>query len=470
MLDLVVIGGGLAGITVGEHAHHSGWNVAIIESRPRLGGRVKTERNGDGDPVFERGAWRISKDHHHVLERCRQLGLSLKQLDIEQHHESSFPSVPFQPHHSGLSVWDIDAFTHTLEYATSHDASNGYVSQNDRDATTTTYKANPPYFVPAQGMDALCTTQLPQTVLRLKTRVVDIEYDQTQRMWLIHLRHDDADEIETLSALRVCLALPPHALDMIPFAQKHLRALSASVMSLPLMHIYAINPQRSLPRSFGPKRIHSARGSSLAIAQSVRAGHQCDRLVYACGSVAKAWAHLWWTHGKHAVRKVISSMMPEAAAEDIALVWWPHAVHAWRPVPHLRTGYHTRPQPVRFPSLTVANEAWSDHQGWIEGAARAGLSAWSQLSAPTPLRPVPFPSHYIIVEGRVVDVSHWFLRHPGTRAPLDAYLEKDGTNAMDRIPHSIHAWAMICAWTTGWYNSFDQTSYAGKGEKLSRPY
>jgi monoamine oxidase len=52
--DVVVVGAGLAGLTVADAVHAAGASVAVIEARPTIGGRIKTLV--DGDARFDLGA------------------------------------------------------------------------------------------------------------------------------------------------------------------------------------------------------------------------------------------------------------------------------------------------------------------------------------------------------------------------------------------------------------------------------
>ncbi len=42
MPDVVVVGGGLAGLTAADALHGAGLSVAVLEARRSIGGRVKT--------------------------------------------------------------------------------------------------------------------------------------------------------------------------------------------------------------------------------------------------------------------------------------------------------------------------------------------------------------------------------------------------------------------------------------------
>ncbi|MGY8990948.1 MAG: FAD-dependent oxidoreductase, partial [Rhodospirillales bacterium] len=42
MLDVIIIGAGMAGITAARELTRAGRSVAILEARDRIGGRIKT--------------------------------------------------------------------------------------------------------------------------------------------------------------------------------------------------------------------------------------------------------------------------------------------------------------------------------------------------------------------------------------------------------------------------------------------
>ena len=52
-MDVVVIGGGLAGLAATQRLVEAGATVTLLEARGRLGGRVYTEHpSGEGTPRF----------------------------------------------------------------------------------------------------------------------------------------------------------------------------------------------------------------------------------------------------------------------------------------------------------------------------------------------------------------------------------------------------------------------------------
>lgn len=90
---VVVLGGGIAGLTAAYELDRAGFSVTLLEARERLGGRNWTLRGGsriemvgeaDQTAAFSDGVYmnagpaRIPSHHQHVLEYCRRLGVPLE--------------------------------------------------------------------------------------------------------------------------------------------------------------------------------------------------------------------------------------------------------------------------------------------------------------------------------------------------------------------------------------------------------
>ena len=91
-VSVVVLGAGLAGLTVAYELGKRGYRVQVLEARPRPGGRAYTVRRGtaseedgpsqectfDEGQYFNAGAMRIPHHHSTVMAYCRELGVAIE--------------------------------------------------------------------------------------------------------------------------------------------------------------------------------------------------------------------------------------------------------------------------------------------------------------------------------------------------------------------------------------------------------
>ncbi|MBI4517216.1 MAG: FAD-dependent oxidoreductase [Deltaproteobacteria bacterium] len=73
--DVVVIGGGFAGVTAARELGHAGLRVLLLEARNRLGGRTLTTKVGE--EIFELGGTWIHSTQPHVWAEANRYGLEL---------------------------------------------------------------------------------------------------------------------------------------------------------------------------------------------------------------------------------------------------------------------------------------------------------------------------------------------------------------------------------------------------------
>ena len=72
--DIVVIGAGLAGLSAARSLRASGCDVAVVEARDRVGGRVLNHQLPGGDVVEIGGQW-IGPQQLHINKLVAELGL-----------------------------------------------------------------------------------------------------------------------------------------------------------------------------------------------------------------------------------------------------------------------------------------------------------------------------------------------------------------------------------------------------------
>lgn len=92
MLDVLVLGAGLAGLSAARDLQRAGCDVTVLEARDRIGGRVLQTSLDDGR-VVQLGGELIGASHTSYRGLVDELGLSLRE---------SYSAEP------GQTVWDID--------------------------------------------------------------------------------------------------------------------------------------------------------------------------------------------------------------------------------------------------------------------------------------------------------------------------------------------------------------------------
>jgi monoamine oxidase len=92
MLDVVVLGAGLAGLSAARDLSRAGCDVTVLEARDRVGGRVLQTTLDDGR-VVQLGGELVGSSHTSYRELVTELGLTLRDGYITE---------------TGQTVWDVD--------------------------------------------------------------------------------------------------------------------------------------------------------------------------------------------------------------------------------------------------------------------------------------------------------------------------------------------------------------------------
>jgi monoamine oxidase len=77
-VDVVVVGGGLSGLTAARRVAAAGRSVVVLEARDRVGGRTLNHDVAPGRPV-EAGGEYVGPTQNHVLNACREMQIGVYQ-------------------------------------------------------------------------------------------------------------------------------------------------------------------------------------------------------------------------------------------------------------------------------------------------------------------------------------------------------------------------------------------------------
>ena len=94
MQDVIVIGGGLSGLTIAYQLKKRGLAVKVLEAQHRLGGRIETIYGKQNTPM-EMGATWFNAEHKNLLALLAELNIG----HFEQHTEgvALFETMSFEP-------------------------------------------------------------------------------------------------------------------------------------------------------------------------------------------------------------------------------------------------------------------------------------------------------------------------------------------------------------------------------------
>lgn len=74
----IILGGGLSGLSAAWMLRRNGWNVVVLEARPRIGGRVWTQSVPENPSLHcEVGGEWVGASHERIQQMCRAFGITL---------------------------------------------------------------------------------------------------------------------------------------------------------------------------------------------------------------------------------------------------------------------------------------------------------------------------------------------------------------------------------------------------------
>lgn len=199
---------------------------------------------------------------------------------------------------------------------------------------------------------------------------------------------------------------------------------------------------------------------------------------YSSGRLAQFWQHLSQVDRPRMERillEELQKLFPRVTRlTSVETHYWDAAVHAWLPsAVFRRPGWHTTfVHAARLPGVRLVGEAVSGVQGWMEGALESVYRALQHAatSRRRPLQPTVTPtqvqqqaaarpgSRYMLVDGRILDVTTWAQRHPGGPGAIAAHSRPGGAPMAEdvgRVWGRIHGhltWARreMLHLTRGW--------------------
>ena len=432
-MDITIIGGGIAGLYMSYRLLQSNpdMDIAIFEKSPSFGGKIDTQYDQNGNVMMEGGPWRILKEHSRLRQLCKDMDCRLLHI---QKARTGYLGHPVQMnrtrHVPELSSFDVEVLRGGQTHALQVEASTGYnMSMDKSSALPISYPSS--FHVPERGFRHLIdqlVSRLPKYRLHDSVMVLDVRRTVDGYTLLCQKRcHDNFVRFEHATK-RVILACPPQFMtewSIFP----HLRHLVDCVETRSLNHMYCSfvsEPEELQDCYFKTDNILNQVISS-------NYGNKWCQVSYSSGRIADFWGRLFLTDPTRCRQTVqanvqeVFSLTRKPIIATVKNFYWQCAVHQWKP----SFGFDVEkmfyialyPHPIQLPRLHVIGEAFSRHQGWIEGALETVdmLLCHPKLSSPA------LPDEWVVFDDRVIDVKKWKKHHPGSEEAIMNHIFEDVT-------------------------------------------
>lgn len=409
--DVIVIGGGISGLTTALHCISHGYRCVLLERDPYCGGRVRTIF---GDHwKYEAGAGRVHKNHHRTISLLKQFGMTLVELpakkeyrDIHnnttttpQSHKRKNPSYEllqkvlrassqsskkeqqqmtfrtFCTQHLGEATTRllVDSFGYNAEFEMMNAWDAIQVFKGD-------FATNSTYFGCKEGMgvwiERIRAHLESSGMASLLTGFTAYHWKRGPRgTMVVHAKSSKGVDYEMSCKVLVCAIPKGDLLKSFSWSTEQ-KSLLDSVHEVPLHRIYGQFPvenNTSWFQSLPPTTTNSTIRQFIPISRE----NGLAMISYSDQQYADYWKDQVTDHGDRALRSSLLQQLHVVFPEIPKIpkpLWvrshyWNPGVHVWKP------GYDSKSistqllQPFgKHVPMFLVGESYSMHQSWIEGA------------------------------------------------------------------------------------------------------
>ena len=454
MLEVIIIGGGIAGAYMANHFNSQNINFMLFEAGHQLGGRHWTSKE-DEKVLYEACAWRVHSSPQRVIDLCKKLNLNLD--FFEDNKAKATKGI------AGLTKLDqiILEKEGNIKQALEEELKNGYQRSLEAESTSHPYQVKNEggeYLVIREGQQALIDNlvkDIDKDKIKLKHRVMDFHPYRGGYQVKVSRQEKNGikEKVYECKYLISCIG----QFDAWPWGpvQNYLYPLLNSVFPQSLHHIYARKKEGTIKKS-------QRRMANNVIEQIIPPTHDQDwfQISYSGGRAAEFWNRYKLKYGLNALKKLLEKYSG-FELKEIKSYHWTYGYHMWRSVPQFdikkAVAYSIEPQPIKLPHFYWAGECFSSYQGWSEGAletANMVIDCWTNKSHIVPFYK-KIPSHvkeYMLFDGRILDVKKWKEVHPGSKEAIVNHLGEDISKLFRFIRHSDLSWSALYSLQIGYYN------------------
>ena len=434
-----IVGGGIGGLYVAYKLGYENYNVTLLESQSKCGGRIQTVYEKNGTISYEAGPWRIPSSHKRAIALFKEFSVHLTP------GMSKSPPGTKEKEMSGLTTWQVTALTQTPLRADERDLQTGYADQTHSASGSEPYMSrNSVFHVAPEGFSSLiekitaavvqkCTVLCSNKVVNLQRK--NGEYVATIRKRLGHNSFDT----KTMQFDVIFLCVPPNNWKEWQ-CMKCAKSLQCAVEAGVLHHIY-VSSVKPLPAD------EHFVDASLGNVVGPQYKSNWWQVSYSSGRIANMWHDYAMSNPKGFTERMQAAVdaFKGGTIEKLRRHYWPFAYHKWKAVPYFNLKQSVQksvvPNSSLLPSFYCCGEAFSSHQAWIEGALETSELALNAFRH-------GFYEHevdgdFVVVEERKIDVTKFKFVHPGSRSALENHMREEVDDLMSHIGHSDKAWAII---------------------------
>jgi protoporphyrinogen oxidase len=390
MVNTIIIGGGIAGLTIAEQLAKRGETPLLLEKYPHFGGRIATYR--EKDLQYEIGAGRINTQHERVNTLVKRFDLHTYPISTDslfEHEPNPFQEL-FQPIRTVLSTAHTLGSTTIAEMIPDEFRSiltmypywaEMNLMRADRALTEFLPDHNmgikAKYYGIKEGLDTL-TTKLASAAkdagadLRNSYRVHDIRrIGET----LFEITGDYGKKADAkpfrIQAHRVIIATCRCSLSNFSVLKK--LPLLTQLQTSSLIRIYAVYPKNADGKVWFHDLPKTVTASKLRHVIPINPTSGLIMISYTDGDDTKYWHTLEGTELQAAIQKEVKQLFPAKTIPEPTYLKkhdWPSGCTYWVPGDY---DVETASRDAHNPSnnLYVCGESVSTEQAWIEGALQS---------------------------------------------------------------------------------------------------
>ena len=523
--DYIIVGGGVSGLNTSLKLANGKNKILLLERNNRLGGRLHTYNKKNIN--YEIGGARFHKGHKNLFELIKMFNLEKmlvpitnditfmpiknkfkkkydtnKIIDKLLEKSSSISKIDLLKTNLSklsdklLDLEESNYFKSSFEYISELENLNAYESietfKNDLNHKLQFYlfKNGFSELIELMGkflQENNCDIKLQHTLINIKKE------KETYILDILNSSNSNSNSYKTNSnsykTNNLILALDKTALLSIPYL-KPIHSILNSVEGIPLLRIYAIYPADPKTKKVwfhDIGKVTTDLDIKYIIPYNIKTG--LIMISYTDQKLALQWNNMG-TDLQNNIAKQLKKLFPNKKIPKPTYIkphFWNNGIHFWKDNKEGFVESKKILQPFKNESLYICGEAYSERQGWVEGALESSeeviklinsikTNKKSHHQSETKINKIKKKSHHqrentkshhqrenkkskkikfytkkevakhnkkddlwIIINKQVLDVTKWQHSHPGSASPIQKMGGKDATNAFMWRGHSSYA-------------------------------